>query len=642
MAGLPTIILMGERFTTTDDPWVQALQHLDLHNMSSEQFVGALEAAAQTAHTRALVIVDAINEGHGIDTWPKHLPSFLSRLRLSKWIGLVVSVRSTYTGVVVPSHLLRNAVVAEHRGFAGQEYEAAKIFFAHYDLEFPSAPILYPEFSTPLFLKTICEGLSDTPEKRLPQGAQGIVAIFELYLGGINRRVAQRIDYNPSDNHVREALGRIARRLFEIEQYVLPRTEAEEIVNDVLPDQPYSRSLFLSLVSEGVLFRELREGGEVVRLTYERFADHIIAEHLLEEHVDCERPAAAFREGGGLASLPGEPKWTGVIEALCIQLPERCGQELMLVVPEMKDHFNGEHAFLQSIVWRDVNAVSADTLTVLGELGARGLDLGDMYETLLVVATIPDHPFNGKFLDRHLRQYAMPDRDARWSIYLHYAYGQEGALDRLLDWTSAMRPSGRMQLDEDVVDLAAITLTWVLTTSNRFVRDRATKALVALLGGRLSTTAKLVERFRDVDDWYLVERTYALAYGAAMCNYEVDAAGQLATLVYESVFSSGQPPPHILLREYARGVIERALFLGSSVEVDEEKVRPPYRSDWPRIVDEAEMDLLTPKWRASDLMPGDDEHARNRIRSSIMADDFARYVIGTNSGATDWLSLMRG
>ena len=91
---LPTVILMGQRFLTTEDPWKQVLDQLDLSSSSADVFVGALEAAAQTANSRALLIIDAINEGEGESIWKVHLAAFLARLRRSPWIGVVLSVRT--------------------------------------------------------------------------------------------------------------------------------------------------------------------------------------------------------------------------------------------------------------------------------------------------------------------------------------------------------------------------------------------------------------------------------------------------------------------------------------------------------------------------------------------------------------------
>ena len=143
--------------------------------------------------------------------------------------------------------------------------------------------------------------------------------------------------------------------------------------------------------------------------------------------------------------------------------------------------------------------------------------------------------------------------------------------------------------------------------------------------------SRLIELFSDIDDPYIKERVYAVAYGVAMRSYDTAGTGKLALQVYKNVFASGAPPVHILLREYARGVIERALWLGLDFEIDEELVRPPYKSSWPEIPDEDTIDKL--KEGHADL-------GARQIFSSVMGfGDFARYVIGTNSGRMDWLSL---
>jgi len=164
---------------------------------------------------------------------------------------------------------------------------------------------------------------------------------------------------------------------------------------------------------------------------------------------------------------------------------------------------------------------------------------------------------------------------------------------------------------------------------------------VSLLTGRLATVVRLVERFADTYDPYVTERVYAVAYGVAMKSHDPVAVGALATCVYTCVFASGNPPPHILLRDYARGVVERALHLGSAIEVVPDRVRPPYKSVWPTIPTDEDIKPLLPDWSKGSHDSGDLRWSWNRIGSSVMSDDFAYYVIGTNSSSSsrDWLSL---
>ena len=644
-SGRPTVLLMGQRFLNTDPPWTQALQHLDLPGVSANEFVGALEAAAQAADCRALFIIDALNEGQGRTIWPAHLAAFLQVLAKSPWIGVVLSVRSEYEEILLPEQVGKQAVVVTHRGFEECEYDATKAFFEYYELEFPATPILQPEFSNPLFLKVLCSGLQSIGERRLPPGFHGITRAFDLYFQAVNARLAESLDFNPNDQLVRKALNALADKLaqqIDTDTRSLARVEAEALVNRFLRGRGFENSLYRGLVVEGVLiegisWRDDNEHSEVVYISYDRFADHIIANSLLNTHSDDANPEVAFQDGGTLAFLSDSSRYVspGLIGALCIQVPERFGQELVTIAPKLLEWWGIGEAFRQSLVWRQVDAFSDQTQELLNSLVETQHDADGTWDTLLTVATIDGHPLNAEFLDRNLRRRSMPERDASWSIFLHDAWQTRGAVDRLVDWASSV--SRDSEIDAGTVDLCALTLAWMLTTSNRFLRDRATKALVCLLTGRLDAVARLVERFAEVDDPYVAERVYAVAYGVAMRSHDPMEVGELASLVYERVFASGSPPVHILLRDYARGVVERAIYLDANLDIDESLIRPPYRTGWPHVPSEEELHALK---LTSDQTRDDDNKvhpAKSTIIRSVMGEgDFAWYVIGPHS---PWLSL---
>ena len=177
--GLPTVLLMGQRFTSNDEPWSQVREHLDLMGVSMEEFVGVLEAAAQAKGCRALLMIDAVDEGRGSTIWPAHLASFLTRVNISPWITIVLSVRSTDKDAIIPKDIQDGAVSLEHRGFEGREFDAVQAFFPHYGLKLPLTPIFNPEFSNPYFLKVFCQGLTGQGKHILPYG---ISEVFRFVL----------------------------------------------------------------------------------------------------------------------------------------------------------------------------------------------------------------------------------------------------------------------------------------------------------------------------------------------------------------------------------------------------------------------------------------------------------------------------
>ena len=344
---------------------------------------------------------------------------------------MLLSVRSSYEEIVVPEDVRARAVPVTHDGFAEHEYDATRTFFVHYGLELPSTPLLTPEFRNPLFLKTLCRGLNTRGERRLPRGFHGITAVFDLYLSAINDRLASALGFNPRDALVRKAMQAFAKALVDVGERWLTLAKAEEVVNTLLPGREFERSLYRGLVVEGVLveeaaWRQDTAHEEVVFLAYDRFADHLVAKTLLDMHLDPEAPASAFAAGVPLAFLWDENHYVapGLLEAMCIQIPERTGQELVSLAPRVADHWAARDAFRQSIVWRAPTAFSENTREVLNTLIRSDHDWDDSLDVLLTVATLPEHPFNATFLDRWLRKHPMPERDSWWSIILARCMGE--------------------------------------------------------------------------------------------------------------------------------------------------------------------------------------------------------------------------
>jgi hypothetical protein len=192
------------------------------------------------------------------------------------------------------------------------------------------------------------------------------------------------------------------------------------------------------------------------------------------------------------------------LESLFIQAPETLKQELMDFAPSILKHWRWSNAYRQSLVWREPGAFTDRTLhwfnkSILRESGI------DALEVVLTLASVPDHPWNAQFLDRQLRKRSMPDRDAWWSIKLHYLYAErQSAIHRIIDWAMSVKVTDA--LDQDAVQLVSLTLGWMFSSSNRHLRDRATKANLNLLTGREALTAQLVRIFGEVDDLYIRER----------------------------------------------------------------------------------------------------------------------------------------
>lgn len=633
--GLPTVLVMGQSLVRSGSPWAQLLEQLDVSNLSAEEFVGCMEAAAQASGSRALLMIDAINEGAGRDIWPTHISSFLSKITRSPWVSVVMSVRTRYEETVLPPEVLAGAARITHSGFADREYDAMQVFFNFYGIALPSAPLFSPEFQNPLFLKTLCESLHRQGIREIPRGLQGITAVFELYLHSVDMKLSHALNYDPQAELVQRALRAFVQHFPSHTERWLKRADAQGLINSFLPGRNFAESLYRSLVDEGALIEDIRQAKDGQRMenvfvSYERFADHLVAESLLTARVrGRRRPLSALDKDRGFVP-------SGLLKALCIQVPERFGTELMDYHTSSRGYWGIDDAFRESLTWRSPKAFSDATKQWLNVFSSESeQDFSDTTGVLLSVSTVVGHPLNADYLHGRLIGMSMPERDASWGIAIHHLYDGQSAVHRLIEWSLALEKDA--PVDVDTVDLAATALAWFLASSHRYLRDRATKALVCLLTGRINAVIRLLKKFHAVDDPYVRERIYAVAYGVAMRENTASELKLLAEHVYACFFSSRRIEPHLLLRDYARGVLERAHYLCQLPPEFMQAARPPYRSKWPRIPSQKALAPFMPNYSNTEKDPY--LWARNRIFNSVMDDDFGRYVIGTNSWSTDWLAL---
>jgi hypothetical protein len=646
--GVPAILLLGQQFAD-DEPWAQVLTLLRFSG-DSDEFLGALNAAGELRGAKSLLLIDAINEGAGRVLWPRFLGGFLTTVRRYPWIAICLTIRSSYEDVVIPDGLVPNDLTrVVHYGFANQEYDAVAQFFRYYGIELPSVPPLIPEFQNPLFLKLFCAGLKNEGLVSVPRGLQGITDVFRFYVDSVEKKLAKDLDLDPKARSVQKAVDALSAEMANRATGWLPREDAKNVVDKIRSGASFDRSLFNRLVSEGLLAEDLHfesESGkyiDVVRFGYERFSDHLIVAHLLRTHLNTSEPEKSFDQEAPLRALVADESACmlnrGFVEALSIQLPERTGKELIDIVPACRKLWPVREAFVQSLIWRAQDKFFESTLAYINSDIIRYRRVHDQFlDALLTLAVIPEHPYNARMLHGNLRSRALPERDAWWSIWLSQQEGRGGSVDRMVDW--AWHGGEKRHISDESIHLAAVTMTWFLTSNNRRLRDRSTKAMVALLETRLPILIRLLEEFYQTDDAYLTERLFAVAYGCAMRSGDRDAIGKLAQRVYDLVFASGSPPPNLLLRDHARGIIELALVTRADLKVDESKVRPAYSSEWPKDIPTRQELEKFKEWQEG--MP-DAEWARVRLYDSVLGHgDFARYIIGTNSGWTSWSFLRRG
>jgi hypothetical protein len=505
-----------------------------------------------------------------------------------------------------------------------------------------------PEFTNPLFLKLFCKGVKENGWTRVPLGLRGITAILDMLLDATNRKLSdpKRMDYDRASNPVKKAIDVLVRLMAKSGKRWVPRAQAVQAVNQIYKVDGYDRSLFRNLVAEGILAESrwsTQEGNiEIVSFVYERFGDHLLARHFIDTSLDRKALKRSFdprtKLGKLLKTEADSYQHVGLIEALSVQIPEIIRRELFEIAPHASKFDIVDEAFLKSLVWRASNAFTKATFNRANDLIQDNSASGDILNAALTVAPVPDHPLNANKLHRVLLRLKMADRDAWWSIFLHSEWRGGRAVSRLIDWT--LGESNKSDLEEPVVLLTGTAISWFLTSSNRFLRDRATKALVKLFENRLATLQVLLDRFWTVNDPYVLERLLAASYGCVMRSQDKSGLTELAADVSKHMFQKMKVLPQLLTRDYARGIIDCARQWGVVPADAFPESQPPYGSKWPNMKMPDSQSLA--KWGEWRKGEPDADWAQREVYSSVMGNglsDFSHYVIGD---LHEWTSVRLG
>ena len=596
---------------TEADPWEQIRGQLDLARVSTNEFLGALDAAAEAAGCRSVLAIDALNERHGVDLWETRLQGFIAQIQRFPRLALVLTVRDTYLQYL-PLKELEHLV---HRGFAGHAGAAAKAYLDRRGIARPSSPNLAQEFENPLFLRTCCAYLDAETLKQLPKGLEGVTAIFNFYLSAVANKVEKGLRLIPQQKIAHRALDGFLDACATFGDFGSLTLDAANELFERFHNSGgrLDRSLLSAFLSEGVLTQEVErhEGGivETIRFTFERLSDHLRARRLIAQIDPADLRGSIQREP--LATYFGPKaswRYAGVIEALAVQFPEQFEYELFDVLPEEAiDDPRLADAFASSLTWRAPKAFMQRTVGWVFTLCK--LTGQSPYGLLLTVCTEPENQFNAEWLHDDLWERPMPQRDAVWSVFLaEDDLSEGGSVESLIEWAWEVDAD---EVEEQRLWLAAVTLTWFLSTSNRAVRDRATKALVNLLSAHLKIAATLLDKFSLVDDQYISERLLAACYGAVMQGLDRTGCTAVASAVWRNYFAGERTPPlHLLARDYALGSLMFARAAGRlPPDVNIEAATAKFTSPWPlEPVTDEDLEIYRRRGYGDSIFSSTEEH----------------------------------
>ncbi|WP_162094411.1 hypothetical protein [Pseudomonas chlororaphis] len=308
----------------------------------------------------------------------------------------------------------------------------------------------------------------------------------------------------------------------------------------------------------------------------------MLADYLISDEINPSEVLSAFGGDGPLAKYVNSPHLhQGVLESLSIQLPNRFGLELYEVLADDYPHTkNIVEAFINSLVWRTPQTIKKESWDYIRPLVLSDDDIFDQFvQALYSVVGDPAHCYNADSLHCYLYSLSMADRDVAWSYYINAQEDDSSSIWRLIKWSLNIEDKNVFSYESK--RLCAIALSWLFVTTNIKVRDSATRALTKLLMNELVIAKELLSLFKEVDDFYVLERVYASVYGAVVNSTDLDGLGSICDYISALVKGMREFYPNVLVRDYARGIVEYGFYKELVGRDLLDSVSPPYKSEFP-------------------------------------------------------------
>jgi hypothetical protein len=585
---------------------------------SAEALAAAVDAAGTRSERRLPIIIDGLNEAEDPRRWKSLIASFDETLRKYPYVLLVCTVRTEdFADESLPQDVRR----LEIPDFGEDAIEAIRKYFQFFKINAADLDLPMDMLGNPLTLRLFCEVTNPKREKVVGIEAipGSLAALFERYIEKAAERIfqlsVQSHRYYPQD--VSKAINELGIALWEANSRGIEEKDFRKRIDD--DSRPWDHSLVRALQQEGLILRgpgmiatsgdrhfrahlrtlgvraDTSDSSEMrIAPVYDAFGGHIIADALALRTgfagigillADPEVLAKIHGEYGGRHPLAGD-----IVTSLAGILPRRIGRQLWpLVDGALRTRSLIEATKLEASY---VDAATVDEIRSL--LSQTDGQAWNIFTRLFRARAAINHPLNAEFLDSVLRQMSMADRDLGWTEWIRS--NREGLTQDIEEIESIWRQQSERYPSSG---LRATWIKWLLTSTVRSLRDKATRVLY-WYGRRIPNDLfKMTLESLSINDTYVWERMLAASYGTAMAlhgrpeedEFRTKTLPQYAQSLFRHMFAKDAPQSttHALARDYASHTIHLALHHHRRLlsNEDKERVHPPFpgskRVPWGKV-----------------------------------------------------------
>lgn len=572
-----TVLLLGQQFVLKEEPSKQIMMLLD-KDMTFDDFLSICETKGNYDGTITVIMIDAINECYKNDIWKTYLNNIITKVENCEYVRLICSIRSTYKKQVFNNTVLNdinngNIPFIYINGFKHVLKDAIPAFFNKYNITIKTEDYFNYDFINPLFLKIYCE----VHRNNTGLGSKSIYTLYYDYFHNEEEKIKEQLGYDDDFDYSKKLFKIIGKYFFENDKYFISHEELREKVksdNRLMEiTEKFIKSKFLVEYFD-------RNDERILYLNYERFSDYMVAKYLidccnnvqeLKDKIDNNFFESVYCEGrfGALSILAKEKFNIEIIEFINLSNIKKeddykysgAIEEYIRLIKNRLDNDISENDYVKKVV------------PYINRFG-----LLNTHIELMLSLFCRKCELNSNFLSKWLNKYTLAERDVRWTIYINDNYYEGSTIYEIVSYFINKHEI----VKNDAKNLYTQFFTWLLSSSNRMLRDNSSKALTNLLVNDVSEMIKLLDQFNNVNDPYIISRLYGCIYGSILLSdYTLLDETMLKTLtnkIYNYIFNKKIVYTDILLRDYALNIIEFLVSNNIEIEFDISNCRPRYNS----------------------------------------------------------------
>lgn len=556
------------------------------------ELIKILEAIGQKQGKIIPIFIDGLNESRNKQMWIEALLQINEELATCKYVKFACSLRSEYESMLLHNSIIKeiekNKICKiEVEGFEENSVEAIAEFFNHYNIPFGLSELFDYNMANPLFLTLYCNTYTK-------DGDTNLSILYKKFISKANANIYKSLPALTEKGYM-ESQDILTPLIQDIVTYY-KRNESKSITEQEILKLPYWKDYKIdpvpywgAVIKEGIFRRYSYKDELIYSFAFDQMNDYFIADKIVTEATSKtklkEYIAQNFLDFENVKTTFFD---VGLFVNLCAFYKEKYNEECIDLLESIDKNplYNSYYIqyyqeYLKSFLWRKKDSIDYESFLKCISTNSKYISPQTVWEVFICSSIKINHPLNANSLHNLLINYSLPQRDYMWTCYINQIWNDKS--NRLYQLIELYNKNKIIGIDnEKKIELLLTLLSWLLTSSNRYLRDYTSKAMIEILKKNFNICEGLLKKFENVNDPYVYQRLYGIVFGAC-CKRQTSSINEyesLAEYVYNSIFTKEEIYPDILLRDYARLIIERLLYEYPQNKgiIDKSKIKPPYKS----------------------------------------------------------------